>query len=71
MNASLLLYFPLETTKPQKQKIPADVNPNDSEALSPEGRCEAYPIGVQLFLLMFYFVLVNVLWKKKMVIQVV
>ena len=33
--------------------------------LSPEGRCEAYPVGVQLFLLMFYFVLVNVLWKKK------
>ena len=22
--------------------------------LSPEGRCEAYPVGVQLFLLMFY-----------------
>ena len=33
--------------------------------LSPEGRCEAYPVGVQLFLLMFYFWLVNVLWKKK------
>ena len=24
-----------------------------SSILSPEGRCEAYPVGVQLFLLMF------------------
>ena len=28
-------------------------------ALSPEGRCVAYPVGVQLFLLMFYFGLGN------------
>ena len=27
--------------------------------LSPEGRCVAYPVGVQLFLLMFYFGLGN------------
>ena len=33
--------------------------------LSPQGRCEGYPVGGQLFLLMFYFGLVNVLWKKK------
>ena len=32
--------------------------------LSPEGRCEAYPVGVLLFLLMFYFGLGNELWKK-------
>ena len=38
--------------------------------LSPEGRCVAYPVGVQLFLLMFYFGLGNELWKKK-VTQVV
>ena len=35
------------------------------EVLSPKKRCEAYPVGVQLFLLMFYFGLGNVLWKKK------
>ena len=29
--------------------------------LSPEGRCVAYPVGVQLFLLMFYFGLGNAL----------
>ena len=28
-------------------------------ALSPKGRCVAYPVGVQLFLLMFYF------WVRK------
>ena len=31
----------------------------------PEGRCEAYPVGVQLFLLMFYFVLGDELCEKK------
>ena len=32
--------------------------------LSSEGRCEAYPVGVQLVLLMFYFGLRNELYKK-------
>ena len=38
---------------------------NRKNVLSTEGRCEAYPVGVQFFLIMFYFGLVNVLWKKK------
>ena len=34
--------------------------------LPPEGRCVvAYPVGVQLFLRMFYFGLGNELWKEK------
>ena len=33
--------------------------------LSPEGRCIAYPVGVQLFLLMFYFGLGKVYWISK------
>ena len=33
-----------------------------ANVLSPEGRCSAYPVGIQLFLLMYYFVLGNVYW---------
>ena len=33
--------------------------------LSPDGRCEAYPLGVQLFLLMLYFGLGKVYWIPK------
>ena len=36
-----------------------------THVLSPEGRCVAYPVGVQLFLLMFYFGLGRVYWTFK------
>ena len=32
-----------------------EIQLSEQKDLSPEGRCEAYPVGVQLFVLMFYY----------------
>ena len=69
----LVLNYAFETPHSPKPITPSSLEQSYASfscpilvlVLSFEGRCVAYPVGVQLFLLMFYFGLGNELWKKK------